>query len=688
MAAFTIDLFSGGVRQGAGPLTTASRVSVSRRLDQAGSWTIEAPGTDPATAEVIAKRLAQVYALLGTPASRVLTNYGGGVVDAITRRADVETGEVSFTFSGDDLLGDLANTSVLDLELSNGSGGPITIAAAIALIAPLVPAWTFDTTTYQSTGTTTSASTSVTGVTNVQNFMVGGVIVGAGIPANTTITNIVGTTITMSAAATASATVTLAGAVIYLKFAGESVLSALNKIATTIGHHFCMVTNYAVLWRFKVQPSSGLRIISAGDQALIDNDEVALLEQSLEVVSDTHDIVTRLYPYGSGVGTARITLNNATAVAPAGYTMHIDAVPARSYIQHDAGVATYGVIERQAVFKDTGPAGSLVGGDTTEKRVSGNQVLTQAVESLRLSTQPQVTYRFSLVKLDRVVNPGETVDLIFRRTVDGYQAMDELATLVVLESTVQFDSSGATRTTAMTVATLDRWPASSLETLGGAITQAASMEAHAQTVPRAVVADTASAVSDANVALLNAANLFAALQSIRLDDAVNNAVSTVLALRHTTSGTAATGIGTRVIFEAEDDSGTAQQIASISALLADAATGTRKGEVRFNVSDTTARECLRLGTSGSAAKLSFYGVSTVTRPTALTQTYSTASRTLPAYTTDTESVAYTGATDGEAKLTDLNSLRVAYENLRTSHDALMQFVNALVDDLQLLGLEQ
>lgn len=682
MAAFTIDLFSGGVRQGAGPLTTASRVSVSRRLDQAGSWTIEAPGTDPATAEVIAKRLAQVYALLGTPASRVLTNYGGGVVDAITRRADVETGEVSFTFSGDDLLGDLANTSVLDLELSNGSGGPITIAAAIALIAPLVPAWTFDTTTYQSTGTTTSASTSVTGVTNVQNFMVGGVIVGAGIPANTTITNIVGTTITMSAAATASATVTLAGAVIYLKFAGESVLSALNKIATTIGHHFCMVTNYAVLWRFKVQPSSGLRIISAGDQALIDNDEVALLEQSLEVVSDTHDIVTRLYPYGSGVGTARITLNNATAVAPAGYTMHIDAVPARSYIQHDAGVATYGVIERQAVFKDTGPAGSLVGGDTTEKRVSGNQVLTQAVESLRLSTQPQVTYRFSLVKLDRVVNPGETVDLIFRRTVDGYQAMDELATLVVLESTVQFDSSGATRTTAMTVATLDRWPASSLETLGGAITQAASMEAHAQTVPRAVVADTASAVSDANVALLNVANTYA------VDDAANNAVTTVATFVHTTSGTAAAGLGTRLSLQGEVDDGTTQQQGTITSDWLDAGILTRKGRMRFNVADTAAREYLRAETTGSALKLSVFGVAAVLRAAALVQTYSTANRTLAAYTSDTESVAYTGAADGEAKLADLNALRVAYENLRVHHESLAQFVNALIDDMQAYGWSQ
>jgi hypothetical protein len=56
-----------------------------------------------------------------------------------------------------------------------------------------------------------------------------------------------------------------------------------------------------------------------------------------------------------------------------------------------------------------------------------------------------------------------------------------------------------------------------------------------------------------------------------------------------------------------------------------------------------------------------------------------------AYTTDPESGAYTGAADSEAKLADLNSLRVAYENLRASHDNLLQVVTAIIDDLQADG---
>jgi len=74
-----------------------------------------------------------------------------------------------------------------------------------------------------------------------------------------------------------------------------------------------------------------------------------------------------------------------------------------------------------------------------------------------------------------------------------------------------------------------------------------------------------------------------------------------------------------------------------------------------------------------------------------TQTYATAARTVNAYTTDAESGAYTGIDNAQAgtpyaQLTDLNSLRTAYENLRASYDNLLQVTTALIDDLQSTGL--
>jgi hypothetical protein len=90
-------------------------------------------------------------------------------------------------------------------------------------------------------------------------------------------------------------------------------------------------------------------------------------------------------------------------------------------------------------------------------------------------------------------------------------------------------------------------------------------------------------------------------------------------------------------------------------------------------------------------KIGFFAVAPVLQQGAYTQTFSTAARTVNAYTTNAQSGAYTGIATGVgatpyAQLTDLNLLRVAYENLRASHDNLMQVVNALIDDHQAYGL--
>lgn len=89
----------------------------------------------------------------------------------------------------------------------------------------------------------------------------------------------------------------------------------------------------------------------------------------------------------------------------------------------------------------------------------------------------------------------------------------------------------------------------------------------------------------------------------------------------------------------------------------------------------------------------FYGVTPVTRPAAYTQTYSTADRTLSAYTADDESTAYTGVDNAQAgsvyaTVADLNALRVAVENLRAFTEDAVGVLNSVVDDLQSLGLAQ
>ena len=99
-------------------------------------------------------------------------------------------------------------------------------------------------------------------------------------------------------------------------------------------------------------------------------------------------------------------------------------------------------------------------------------------------------------------------------------------------------------------------------------------------------------------------------------------------------------------------------------------------------------------TSGS--RIAFRRTATETIPSgvpgsAFTQTYSTADRTISAYTSDPESSAYTGIDNAQggtpyAQLSDLNALRTAYETLRVFAEDVAQALNALIDDAEAFGI--
>lgn len=98
----------------------------------------------------------------------------------------------------------------------------------------------------------------------------------------------------------------------------------------------------------------------------------------------------------------------------------------------------------------------------------------------------------------------------------------------------------------------------------------------------------------------------------------------------------------------------------------------------------------KIGT-GTTEKLGFWNATPVVRPSAYTQTFATADKTIAAYTSDPESSAYTGIDNAQpgtvyATVADLNLLRAAYENLRTMAEDVQQGLNAVIDDLQTVGM--
>jgi hypothetical protein len=98
----------------------------------------------------------------------------------------------------------------------------------------------------------------------------------------------------------------------------------------------------------------------------------------------------------------------------------------------------------------------------------------------------------------------------------------------------------------------------------------------------------------------------------------------------------------------------------------------------------------KIGTA-TTQKLGFWNAAPVARPGSYALNYTTNTRTLAAYTSAPASTAYSGLSSGQAgspyaQAADLNSLRVAYENLRVFSENTTQLLNALVNDLKSMGL--
>jgi hypothetical protein len=86
-----------------------------------------------------------------------------------------------------------------------------------------------------------------------------------------------------------------------------------------------------------------------------------------------------------------------------------------------------------------------------------------------------------------------------------------------------------------------------------------------------------------------------------IDDANNNAAVNPLTLRHTTSGTAASGIGTGLLFQAENGSGNTASIARITAVCTNVSNGVEDGNLHFYVAQNGAlTEMAKIDTDGLA----------------------------------------------------------------------------------------
>jgi hypothetical protein len=246
------------------------------------------------------------------------------------------------------------------------------------------------------------------------------------------------------------------------QFEGESVLAAFARLAEMTGENFRLGAGRKVVWMKNDAPASGIRAFQGGDAVALANNEKICLILDLEETRDTYELVTRVYPYGSGEGDARVTLTGSTHTKT-GYTINTSS----NYIKRDAAETAYGQIERYMSWKDIDDPDTL---------------LEMAYEYLAVNSYIQKSYRMTVAKLEEIVYPGETMVVVYHRWVDGYHAVNvSNASLVVLESTTRIDEGGL-RTVGMQIGTADREGLNQAEAILKPLNEARNFLSHPQAI--------------------------------------------------------------------------------------------------------------------------------------------------------------------------------------------------------------
>lgn len=398
---FFIDITNAsGTRYGAGPIASASYWKSTKRVDAIGDFEFAMPASDEKASLIQARRYATCYAILDEAGP---TEVGSGIIDRIELRATGD-GDVELVVGGDDLLRELAWRTFG--RLGFGGAGAVTHNSAVAsLVAQLPIGWS------------------------------------------------------------ATADPTPPHDALYYFFNGESHYAAALKLAELSRTHVWMPTprilRYQSTWT-----NSGLRAVEAPANPNLSAANLCYIDR-LTRAEDTFDLIARVFPWGGLIPAPAyaeyqepLTIDYADAPSvPVGYTIAQDS-HLWWYIERDSAALTYGQIEAWINYPDIVP-GSSSGAVVA---AAANQLVAAAVWDLQRRSEAASYYELSLAHAPAVIQPMQTIRCVFRRVVDGRNAVQIDETLYILSATTTVDSEGL-RTTGLEVATLDRRQAADIDVL-------------------------------------------------------------------------------------------------------------------------------------------------------------------------------------------------------------------------------
>lgn len=267
---------------------------------------------------------------------------------------------------------------------------------------------------------------------------------------------------------------------IYLQCSDESVLEMLIRVAEATGEHFILSPDgRKVLWLGNDERTLALRAVSNVNPVEVAGvDDIAIITDITET-EDSADVVTRVYPYGAGMGASRVTLASATTEPPAGYVMST----ANNYVERTAAITEFGVVEVARSWSDIVEQSD----DTTAAAQSAaNILLIQAVNWLsthsatstdRLTGDVPRFYTLGLAKCERLLLPGYKLRVVHHRWVDGYHAVAIDRDLWINAATWRVGPNGA-ETVKLDVATVDRQPVNDAIAIATGIRRIVGLSAH------------------------------------------------------------------------------------------------------------------------------------------------------------------------------------------------------------------
>ena len=246
----------------------------------------------------------------------------------------------------------------------------------------------------------------------------------------------------------------------YLGFQGQSVLEALYMLTEQGGQvggapvreHFRLAeSGRAIEWLGTTVTPSGVRAVDVFTSDAV-TPEVALITE-LSESADTTETVTRLFPFsGDGIG-----LHGTTRTAPSGYVRGTSP-DGNAFLEHTAGIAAFGTIERWAEFAEISAQQSQT--ISTHAAYTANAVFDKALEYLRQHSVTARQYSLSVARFAALLRPGDTIHVVYHEYVDGVRTVriDSVADarpLHILGATLRVDAAGV-GTIGLDVSTIDR----------------------------------------------------------------------------------------------------------------------------------------------------------------------------------------------------------------------------------------